>query len=67
MAQGETPPGGFPTGYAGMTPAAQDYAAKTAIPARPNPIAGRMAEQAAMSNRAGIGTVPPRNKGGRTK
>lgn len=50
-----------------MTPAAQDYMAKTMVPAQPNPRAGRMAEQAAMATRAGIGTVPPRNKGGRTK
>ena len=61
------PPGSFPTGYFGMTPAAQDYASKTMVPARPNPRAIKVAEQAALATRGGIGTVPPRNKGGRTK
>jgi hypothetical protein len=67
MATGEMPPGSFPTGYAGMTPAAQDYAAKTAVPTHPDPRAIGMAEQSALATRTGIGAVPPRRKGGRTK
>jgi len=50
-----------------MTPAAQDYAARTAVPTRPNPRAIRMAEQAALATRGGIGAVPPRSTGGKIK
>lgn len=60
-------PDRIPSGYMGMNPAAQDYAAKTAVPVRPNPQADRMAEQAALATRGGIGAVPPRSKGGRRK
>lgn len=53
-------------GMMGMNPAAMQSMARAPAPARPNPVAPRMAEQAALAQRQGIGSVPPRKKGGRT-
>lgn len=56
----------IPMGMMGMNPAAMQSMARSPAPARPNPVAPRMAEQAALAQRPGIGSVPPRKKGGRT-
>ena len=54
-------------GQMGMNPAAAQATMRTPAPTRPNPLAGRAMEQAMLGQRMGIGSVPPRKKGGRTK
>jgi len=57
----------IPMGYVGMNPAAIQAGMRTPAPIRTNPTAPRLAEQAALAQRQGIGSVPPRSKGGRNK
>ena len=57
----------IPMGYIGANPAALQAGARTPAPVRPNPVIPRMAEQAAVAQRQGIGAVPPHKKGGRIK
>lgn len=56
----------IPMGMMGMNPAAMHAMSKSPAPISPNPAAPRMAEQAALAQRQGIGSVPPRKRGGRT-
>lgn len=55
----------IPMGIMGMNPAAMHAISKSPAPARPDPGMPRMAEQAALVQRQGIGSVPPRKRGGR--
>ena len=59
-------PDRIPMGMLGMNPAAMQAMSRAPAPNRPNPIAPRLAEQAALAQRQGIGSVPPRKRGGRT-
>jgi hypothetical protein len=56
----------IPMGSIGMNPAAMHAMSRLPATERPNPVAPRLAEQAALAQRGGIGSVPPRKKGGRT-
>lgn len=56
----------IPMGQIGMNPAAMQAMSRSPAPMRPNPAAPRLAEQAALAQRQGIGSVPPRKRGGRT-
>jgi hypothetical protein len=64
---GEQLPERLPMGHMGMNPAAAQATMRTPSPARPNPRDSRAMEQAILSQRMGIGSVPPRRNGGRTK
>ena len=59
-------PDRIPMGMLGMNPAAMQSMERNPAPLRPNPVAPRFAEQAALAQRQGIGSVPPRKRGGRT-
>lgn len=60
-------PDRLPMEHMGMNPAAAQATMRTPAPTRPNPAMNQALQQAMLNQRGGIGSVPPRKKGGRTK